>query len=79
MIVYQLEMIWMCGLNSTKVTKNREFCRREISIIVFGLHMHNHKKQPTLTRFYKSMGTSYHELWWARQQMWKDLTKTNFM
>ena len=50
-IVYYLEMIWMCGLNSNKVTKSLNFCWREIPIIVFGLHVHNHKKWPNLTLF----------------------------
>ena len=35
-IVYQLEMIWTCGLTSNKGTKSLKFCRREIPIIVFG-------------------------------------------
>ena len=38
---------------SNKVTKSLKFCRREIPIIVFGLHLHNHEKQPNLTLFYQ--------------------------
>ena len=33
----------MCGLNSNKVTKSLNIYRREIPIIVFGLHVHNLK------------------------------------
>ena len=36
-IVYHVEMRWMCSLNSNKVTKSLNFCRREISITIFGL------------------------------------------
>ena len=50
-IVCQLEMIWTCGLNSNEVTKSLKFLRKEIPIIVFGLHMHNQRKQPNLTPF----------------------------
>ena len=44
-------MIWMCGLNSNKVTEILKFCCREIPIIVFGLHVHNNETQPNLTLF----------------------------
>ena len=51
LIVNQLEMIWICGLNSNKDTKSLNLFGREIPIIVFGLHVHNLKKQPSLTLF----------------------------
>ena len=77
----ELGMIWLCGLNSNKDTKSRKicwgeipiigtgFCWGEIPIIVFGLHVHNRKKQPNLTLFTgkQNMGTNYHEPRWARQ------------
>ena len=43
-------MIWMCALNSNKVTKSLKVCRRELPIIVFGLHARKHKTQPTCNR-----------------------------
>ena len=54
-------MIWMCGLDSNKVTKRLKFCWREIPIIVFGLHLHNYEKQPNSTLFLENMGTNYRE------------------
>ena len=50
-IVCQLEMVWMCSLNSNKLTKSLKFGQREILIIVFSLHLHNHEKQPNLILF----------------------------
>ena len=63
-IIYQLEMFWMCCLNSNKVTKRSKFCRRDIPTIDFGLHVHNHKFNPFLSEYgyqllWTPMGQAY--------------------